>query len=553
MRKTILATAASLLVLMGVAGSSGASATGSVPYDGSVALALGYTGTPFASYWNQPLPDNTPVNVNNGAYISKILANLSPQLSGYHYGALNTSEWSAPLYVVPASQPMVPVGVYCSDGSAPNGKPNLANNVLAGGIPIPADAHAAAGTDESISIYQPATNRLWEMWRLQKDSGGNWVVCWAGRIDNVSQSSGWFPAPYGSSASGSTHLGGIPRIEELQAGHIDHVMNLTLPDTAGGPQTILNKNVAPANTPGATNGISWPANRTDGKSYDPLSVPEGLRFRLPADLNLNQYNLTPVARMIAVAAQKYGFVVIDGGGGVSIRLGDPTTYTAAGYANPYVQLFGADYTKPYLVMENFPWDKLQALPFNYGINGMYTVASVGGSSPGTANVTATSSNGGTVTASGTVTIKNPHGFSSGKTTVTIDGETVGTVNGDSVTTSTSTLTNGKHKVVLRSVGPDGKITVFSETVDVKNPFFRQVLADYINRPVLSASLTLVAAVLIVLTYTFGWVHWSLMKVIAAVRVPYYKYKTRDYVGVSQARPPEQIISPDQSNKIDKAG
>lgn len=544
MRKTaaFLVLAGSLLLFMAATGSSNAVSTGAVPYDGSVALSLGYTGTPFASYWNQPLPDNTPVNVNNSAYLGKILANLSPQLPN-HYGALNTSEWSAPLYVVPGGQPMVPVAQYCSNGSPYSS--GLASNVLAGGAPIPADAHGSAGTDESASVYQPSTDRLWEFWRLQKDSNGNWVTCWAGRIDGVSRSSGWFPFPYGSSASGSSHLGGVGRIEELQAGHIDHVLNLTLPDSATGPQIILNKNVIPANTPGASNGISWPANRTDGKSTDSLAIPEGLRFRLPANLDLNQYNLTPVARMIAVAAQKYGLVVIDGGGGVSIRLGDPTTYTTAGYADPYIQLFGTNYSHPYLVMQNFPWDKLQALPFNYGINGLYTVAGGGAGSNGGTGSGTTTVNGGTITVSGTFTVKNPHGFSPGKTTVTIDGQNVGTVNGNSVTSSSTTLTNGKHKVILRTVGPDGKITVFSQTINVKNPLLGQILAAYINRPVLSAAITALVAAGLVFIYTFGWVHWGLVEIGAAIRYPFFKYKTRNYVRFG----PDNMVGPDDKGKV----
>jgi fibronectin type 3 domain-containing protein len=82
-----------------------------------------------------------------------------------------------------------------------------------------------------------------------------------------------------------------------------------------------------------------------------------------------------MAQVIAVAAQKYGFVVDDGSGSVSIRLGDPTTYTAAGLPNPYSSGPGVDGVGDQgllegapasQIMKNFPWSQLQALPFNYG-------------------------------------------------------------------------------------------------------------------------------------------------------------------------------------------
>jgi hypothetical protein len=163
-------------------------------------------------------------------------------------------------------------------------------------------------------------------------------------------------------------LGSVARIEELQAGQINHAIGFSL-------NSNLIDSTIPANTTGATNGISWPANRSDGTSTDPLAVPEGLRFRLPANLDLSQYDLSPIAKVIAVTAQKYGLVLDATGSPVSLLLGDPTPYTVAGLPNPYNTgtgvggignkgLFnGASQSS---IMANFPWNQLQALPFNYG-------------------------------------------------------------------------------------------------------------------------------------------------------------------------------------------
>jgi hypothetical protein len=152
----------------------------------------------------------------------------------------------------------------------------------------------------------------------------------------------------------------------------------------GGINNPLDPSVVPANTSGATSGISWPANRGDGTNTNSLAIPEGLRFRLPASLNLTTYNtqhpLTPIAMAIAVAAQKYGFVVDarsgSNGGSIGLNLGDSTPYTVAGLSNPYASgpgvggvgdqgLFGG-LTENNQLMANFPWSYLEALPFNYG-------------------------------------------------------------------------------------------------------------------------------------------------------------------------------------------
>jgi hypothetical protein len=355
-----------------------------VAMDGNVALGLSSSGTPFAgsSFWNTPLPASTPINPNNAAYLNDIAYNIcytSPveslpptSCSSTYSGSLATSSYSAPLYVVPSTQPLVSVTRVC-EGIVPS--PSVPfNDAVAAGVPIPADAHAAVGTDGEIQIYQPSTDKEWEFWRFVKDSNGNWDACWGGVIDNISQSNGIFPSDTGATATSLPLLGAIPRIEELQVGQINHVIGFALGDVASGD---LAENVIPPNTPGATNGISWPATRTDGTSTYSLAVPEGLRFRLNPNLDLNTLDLSPVAKAIAVAAQKYGLVIDDSSPqpGVGIRLGDPTTYTAAGLPNPYTSgpgvggigdsgLFGG--VAQGQILNNFPWSQLEALPFNYG-------------------------------------------------------------------------------------------------------------------------------------------------------------------------------------------
>ena len=81
-------------------------------------------------------------------------------------------------------------------------------------------------------------------------------------------------------------------IDELKAGVIPHALAINIP-------------WAKPNT------YSWPAQRTDGRSTDANAIPEGARFRLDPNLDIDALNLPPMTRMMAKAAQRYGMIVRD--------------------------------------------------------------------------------------------------------------------------------------------------------------------------------------------------------------------------------------------------
>jgi hypothetical protein len=69
-------------------------------------------------------------------------------------------------------------------------------------------------------------------------------------------------------------------------------------------------------------------------------------------------NLSPLVRMLAQAAQRYGIVVRDRGGAVTFFAEDPTPTGSNPYAGPNGYFAG---TPPYQLMKQFPWQHLQAL------------------------------------------------------------------------------------------------------------------------------------------------------------------------------------------------
>ena len=98
-----------------------------------------------------------------------------------------------------------------------------------------------------------------------------------------------------------------------------------------------------------------PATRTDGAYDGPNAIPEGTRFRLDPNLDVNSLHLPPVTRMFALAAQRYGLIVRDTAGNIVIYGEDP--YPTG--SNPYPQLFGG--LTPDQIMRAFPWNRLQAI------------------------------------------------------------------------------------------------------------------------------------------------------------------------------------------------
>lgn len=293
------------------------------------------------SFWYQQIPVDAPLNVNSDAFVADFLR----QKKAY-YGnvSINLGSYASPVYIAEADAPTVQVTMWnCQHKSFSD--EGLSRMWAA--VPIPSYAQPASGTDAEMTIYQPSTDTIWELWVARKVNG-NWQACWGGRLQPASRSNGIWPLYYGATATGLPFLGGQITAEELQRGEIKHAIGIALVDTD------------------VWNSISWPALRGDG--YNPTNapnrIPEGARFRLDPSINVDTLTMHPVGKTIAKAAQKYGFVVWDKAGALTIRAQNPKSYTALGQPDPYQALFGT--TPAYAILNGFPWDKLQFLPKDYG-------------------------------------------------------------------------------------------------------------------------------------------------------------------------------------------
>jgi hypothetical protein len=211
-------------------------------------------------------------------------------------------------------------------------------------VPIPPDAQPAVGNDGHMTIWQPGTGKLWELW-VARQLGDGWHADYGGAIENVDSSPGFYNATswpggdwyWGATATSLPVIGGTMLIDELRAGRIDHALAMAIPWARRGT-------------------FSWPAQRSDGVNDDPVAIPEGARFRLDPTLDLDRLHLPPFTRMMAEAAQRYGMVVRDQTGHAVGFYGEDPTPTGI---DPYPGLFGGQ--SPLDLLSTFPWDHVQLL------------------------------------------------------------------------------------------------------------------------------------------------------------------------------------------------
>lgn len=294
------------------------------------------------SIWRSNLA-GAPRAANSARMVAGLVRQVTSRYGGV--AAFNVGHYNASFYRVPAKQQPVtvlwddcqgreslPAGLYGSGGQFLN-------------VPLPSNAVPAAGSDASLVIYQPGTDTMWDLWRVARRPDG-WHACWGGRMDHVSRSGGWFAHGFGSSATGLSVIGGAIGIREARAGRIRHALALAIPE------------------PAQSTDVSWPAQRSDGSATGPDAIPEGTRFRLDPRLKVGRLHLNPIAAMIARAAQRYGFVVTDRSGAVAVVTESGTATQAVTGTDPWHALLRG--TPDYLIMKNFPWQHLQALPKNYG-------------------------------------------------------------------------------------------------------------------------------------------------------------------------------------------
>jgi len=290
------------------------------------------------SFWNEPVDAGASLDPGSAEMVAALDATIASEQQAGNGPWIDTTSYSVPVYTVSASQPTIRVTL--------DRYPTPALQSAWSAVPLPSDAQPSAGTDGDLVIWQPSTDRLWEFWRAIHE-GGNWRAAWGGAMRNTSSQEGvygpntWPGAQpgWGVSASSLSLVGGLITLEDLQLGQINHALAMAIPEVRARV-------------------YSSPAQRTDGTSTNPLSLPEGAHLRLDPNLNLATLHLPKLTLMIAEAAQRYGIFITDKGGNVAFYAQDPIPTASNPYAGPNGYFQGK---YPNQLLATFPWNNLQLL------------------------------------------------------------------------------------------------------------------------------------------------------------------------------------------------
>jgi hypothetical protein len=300
------------------------------------------------SFWNQPLADSAPLDPRDAEITGGLVQEVNREIAAGTGPWINAASYSTPLYTVAQAEARVPVIL---DGMAHD---NPLYMKLAAGVPIPAGALAARGTDAHLTVWQPSKDTLWELWGAVKQADG-WHARYGGILSDVSTGPGHYrdrrdasgatleQKEWGSTATSLPAIGGTVTVAEARAGRIDHALAIAVPTAC-------------------VRTFSWPAQRTDGSSTAPACLPLGARLRLDPALDLSTMAMPRFTRMLAVAAQTYGIVVRDTTGSVVSFFGeDPAQYGSdLWYGTNGTN--GLLLAQPWdLVQTAFPWSRLELL------------------------------------------------------------------------------------------------------------------------------------------------------------------------------------------------
>lgn len=278
------------------------------------------------SVWNTRLAADAPLDPAS----AEVMADFREQMTRY-LPWMNTTKYSVPVYVVPANQATTRVR------DADDGELNRAIPYAWGDVPLPARAAAAgpAGGDGHLVIWQPSSDTMWEFYRFSRTSTGPQAYHGA-RISGVSTNPGSLPSPWGATASGIPLAAGLVTARDIERGRIDHALAIGVPEMRRGI-------------------FRAPATRTDGYVERATAPMMGSRLRLDPTLDVDALGLTPLARMLAHAAQDYGLVMRDTSGAVVFYGEDPLSIGRDPFVAP---LNGVELR---VALGAFPWDRLQLI------------------------------------------------------------------------------------------------------------------------------------------------------------------------------------------------
>jgi hypothetical protein len=252
------------------------------------------------SFWNQPIADNPRVDPRSVRWMH--LLDTEPSHENF---LINCVQWTIPVYDVDQTTPLVKVGLLALTPQEQvhwhTDRTHFGHGKGFDRVPIPKTASPDPQADSHMAVVDWGANRVWDMWALSRSPDGTWksatgmVYAADGpgvfRTEDLGIRDGESVHFHGPSrASGVPAVAGLIMYDEVMSGGIRH-------------------KVAAASRFCAFKEFVFPAAWTDG--FVEGGIPEGSLIQLDPDLDLSRYPLTPEERVVCVALQRYGMVLVD--------------------------------------------------------------------------------------------------------------------------------------------------------------------------------------------------------------------------------------------------
>ena len=263
-------------------------AVGSAALAVAAALPAGATPLPSApscpmlpadDVWHADV-SQLPVHARSASWVAsaggatkKLHPDFGPSGTAMPYGI--------PYTVVDSSHPKVSVAFDYGDESDPGPYPLGADTQIEGGATSGGDRHALVVDKDACTLYE-----TWDThWSPAGSTAGSGAVF--DLRSNALRPAGWTSAD----AAGLPILPGLLRLDEVQAGRVDHAIRFTVART---DKSYL-----------------WPARHQAGAAVDPNLPPMGARFRLSASFDTSR--LRPDTQVVLAAMKRYGLILADNG------------------------------------------------------------------------------------------------------------------------------------------------------------------------------------------------------------------------------------------------
>ena len=252
------------------------------------------------SFWNQPIPVKAEVDPRTARWIKL----LETEPTGLNF-LINSQQWTIPIYEVDRATPLVKVGLL---PLTPKEQIHWHTDRAFFGhgkgfdlVPLPKTATPDPQMDSHLAVVDWERKLVWDMWALSRNADGTWKSA-TGMVYAADGPGVFSTAEIGVRDGESVHFHGPSRAAGVPA-----VAGLILYDEVMAGE--IRHKIAAASRFCAYKEFVFPAAWTDG--FTEGGIPEGTLIQLDPDLDLSQFKLTPEERIVCVALQRYGMVLVD--------------------------------------------------------------------------------------------------------------------------------------------------------------------------------------------------------------------------------------------------